>query len=372
MSGGGGGGENTVTQVQQIPEFEQEASRANQALAQSIGSQPFPVYQGALIQGQTPLQTQGQNAAVGAANAYQPGLQAATGYTQNALDPSGVNSAVGAASGQIQSAFGAPYSGALNATGNATALSNPNAVSQFMSPYIEQALAPQVQDLQIQLGQQQRGIDQQATQANAFGDARQGAAQALQNLYGNQAMTQLLGQGYNNAYGQAQQALAQQQGIQLGAAQQYGNLINSQLSGAGQYANLGNLLGQEQGTQLSGANQLGSLAGLAQQYGITGANATYNAGQQQQQLGQQELSAAYQQFLNQVNWPVQMLNVQESALSNSPYNIATATTLPAANTTAQGFGTAANLSGLLGSFLGGGSGSANNSPFGGTSIQGAR
>lgn len=81
MSTGGGGTSNTVTQSQSIPAFEQQASQNNQALAASIGSQPYPTYQGALIQGQTPLETQGQQQAVTAANAYQPYLDAAGSIT---------------------------------------------------------------------------------------------------------------------------------------------------------------------------------------------------------------------------------------------------------------------------------------------------
>lgn len=337
MSGGGGSGSsNTVTSVQQIPEFEQQASQQNQQLAQSIGSQPYPVYQGQLIQGFNPTQQAGQTMAVNAANAYQPDLNAANRTTAGALDPSGVNAYSGAAAG---------------AAGHAIGMGSPQSIASYMNPYIEQALAPQVQDLQLQLAQQQRGIDQTATQANAFGDARQGAASALQNLYGNQAMNQLVGTGYNNAYSQALAALQGQQGVQL--------------QGANTFANLAGVQGQEQQTQLAGGAQQGNLGGLGQQLGITGANAVYNAGQQQQQLGQSELNAAYQQYLNQINWPVQMLNVQESALSNSPYNIASAVTLPQGNSVAQGFGGLSSIAGLLGAL---GSGGGANSPFGGSTI----
>lgn len=337
-NGGGGGGQNTVTSVQQIPEFEQEASQSNQALAQSIGSQPYPTYQGQLIQGFNPAQEAGQTMAVNASNAYQPGLNQATNTTAGALDPSGVNAYSGASAGAV---------------GNALGLSNPGAVGAYMNPYIEQALAPQVQDLQLQLAQQQRGIDSTATQAGAFGDARQGAASALANHFGDQAMTNLIGTGYNNAYSQALQALQGQQSVRLQSAQQLGNLAGIQ--------------GQEQQTQLAGGAQQGNLAGASQQYGLQGANAVYNAGQQQQQLGQQELNAAYQQYLNQINWPTQMLNIRESALSNSPYNIASAVTLPSANGVAQGFGGLAGAAGLLGAL--GGSGQTSNSPFGGQPLQ---
>lgn len=337
MSSGSGGGQNTVTSSQQIPAFEQDASQANQQLAQSIGSQPYPVYQGELIQGMDPLQNSGQQMAVNAAGAYQPDLNAATGVTGGALNPSGVYGAVGASAGSVA---------------QAQSLTDPNAVGSYMNPYVQQALAPQISDLQLQLAQQQQGINTNATQANAFGDARQGSAQALQNYYGNQAMNQLVGTGYNNAYTQALSALGQAQGTNISAAQQYGNLANT--------------LGTEQQTQLTAGQDLANLGTTAQSAGLTGANAVYSAGQQNQQLGQTELNAAYQQYLNQINWPVQMLNVQESALSNSPYNIATAVTLPQANSVAQGFGSLASLAGLLGAS------GANTAPYGGQQIQGTK
>ena len=134
----------------------------------------------------------------------------------------------------------------------------------------------------------------------------------------------------------------------LGTQQQAG------LTAAGQLGNLAQLQNTEQGTQLTGANDLAALGAQAQGLGETGAGAIYTAGQQQQQQGQTELNTAYQQYLNQVNWPLQMLNVQESALSNSPYNLATAVTLPAGNAAAQGFGGLAGLAGLLGSSGGSG------------------
>lgn len=379
MSGGGSGSSNTVTSTQAIPEFEQEASQNNQALAASLGSQPYPTYQGPLIQGQNQLQTQGEQQAVNASGSYQPSLDAATQVTQGALNPSGVNGLVGQAANQVgaglnPSGVNAYSSAAAGQIGQAlnTNATTPGAIASYMNPYIEQALAPQIQDLNLQLGQQQQQINTQATQAGAFGDARQGAAQALTSLYGDQAMNQLIGTGYGNAYTAAQQALQQQQNAGLTGAAQLGNLANIQgteqqiqLAGAGQLGNLAGILGNEQNTQLAGGQQLAGLGGLQQSLGITGANAVYGAGTQQQQQGQTELNAAYQQYLNQVNWPYQMLNVQESALSNSPYNIATAVQLPNANTAAQGFGALTGIAGLLGG-LGSGKGSTGANVFGGT------
>jgi hypothetical protein len=312
MSSGSSGTSNTVTSSQQIPEFEQQASQNNQALAQSIGSQPYPVYQGDLIQPMTGLQQQGEGMAVNAAGAAQPYVNAAGGTAGAALSGAG---------------------GVVNAANTAESLTNPASVASYMSPYVNAALAPTISDLGIQLGQQQQAINTTATQANAFGDARQGAAQALQNYYGDQALNQAVGTGYNNAYTQALSAVGTAEQTNLGA---------------------GNLIGNEQNTLLTGANDISALGTTAQNTGLAGANAVYTAGTQQQTQGQSELNAAYQQYLNQINWPVQMLNVQESALSNSPYDIATAVTLPAANGVAQGFGGLSGLAGILGSASSGG------------------
>lgn len=337
MSSGGSGSTNTVTSAQQIPLFEQQASENNQALAQSIGSQPYPTYQGALIQGMDPLQTQGQNLAVQSASSYGPLLNDAvstTGQGANATN------------------FGTDVGGASSSAYNALNLTNPSSTAAYMTPYEQQALAPSIQDLQLQLAGQQQGINTTATQANAFGDARQGAAQSLQNLYGNQALNQLVGTGYNNAYTAAQAAQGQAENTSLGAGQIYGSLANAQNA--------------EQNTQLTAGTDLGSLANQQQQQQIAGANAVYGAGAQNQALGQSQLTAAYQQYLNQINWPTQMLNVQESALSNSPYNIATAVTLPQANSVAQGVGGVTSLAGLLGTL--GSTSSSANAPFGGAAI----
>lgn len=434
MSGGGsgGGGSNTTTQVQQIPEFEQEASMRNQSLAQSLGSQPYPQYQGALIQPLNGTQQYGQQLAQQTATDYQPWLATSSGLLQNgadasqfnnalnasnstvgnALNPSGFNAYQGMASNQIGSAlnpnaFNSAQQSVLGAqnmqagaTQRAQALTDPNAVGSYMNPFVQQALAPQISALNLQLAGQQNQINAGAAQAGAFGDARQGAAQGLQNYYGNQAFNQLIGTGYNNAYTQALSALGQAQNTQLGAAGQYGNIANTGmglagqqqqeqqlglqgaqqygtlagqqqqeqqigLQGAQQYAQNAGLSNQQQQTQLAAAAQAAAMGNQVQQQALTGANAVYNSGTQQQTNQQQQLNAAYQQYLNQVNWPYQMLNVQESALSNSPYNIATAVTLPSANSTAQGFGTLAGAAGLLGGLAGSGS----NTPFGGQPLQ---
>lgn len=286
--GGGGGSQSTNTQVQQIPEFEQEFARANQNIAASLASSPYPNYQGQLIADFTPQQQQGMQMAGTAATSYQPDLSAAEGLT--------------AASTQQWS---------------------PQAAQQYMNPYAQAAMAPQIQALQLQTGQQQLQNDKNATMSGSFGDARHGVAQGLTNNYANQALNNIEATGMNTAYNTG-----------LSAFQN----ANQQLLGAG--------------------NQFANLGSQQQALGETGANSLFGAGAQQQQQTQQQLTQSYNNFLNQANWGQNQLGLRESALSNSPYNNTNYISLAPTNSAAGNLGAFSSLAGLLGG------GSGNNRIFG--------
>lgn len=284
----------TVTQVQDIPAWAQTAGQQNYQLAESLASQPYPTYQGQLIAGFTPQQQQGMAQAGTAANAYQPDLSSAEGYTQAAATP--------------WSAAGA---------------------QQYMSPYAQAALAPQIQAEQLQLGQQQLQTGAQATSQGAYGSAQQGVQESLNNYYGNQNLANIEATGMNSAYNTGLSAYQAQQGV-LGQA-------------GSQMANIG---AQQQGL------------------GETGANALFGAGSQQQQLTQQQLTESYNNFMNQTLWPTQGLNEQISALANTPYEQTNYTSLPPANSTASNLGGFSSITGLLGNLLNsGGSGGSGSSAF---------
>lgn len=289
---GGGGSQSTNTQVQQIPDFEQGFAQSNQNIAASLASNPYPEYSGQLIADFTPQQAQGMQMAGTAATSYQPDLGAAEGLT--------------AASTQQW---------------------NPQTAQQYMSPYAQAALAPQIQAEQLQLGQQQQQTNAQATEAGAFGDARQGVENSLNNYYGDQSLANIESTGMNTAYNTGLSA------FQTG---------NQQLQQAG--------------------SQFNTLAGQQQALGETGANSLYAAGAQQQNQTQQQLTESYNNFLNQTNWAQNELGVRESALSNSPYDNTNYISLAPANSTAQSLGAFSSLAGLLGGSSGGGS----NAIFGST------
>lgn len=292
MGGGSGGGSNTTTQIQQLPQWQQDYAQQNEQIAGSIASQPFPTYQGQTIAGFTPQQQQGMDMAGQVATAQQPYIDSANQMTQKAATPWDSQSA-----------------------------------QQYMSPYAMAALAPQLQQLQIQQDQQAKQIGSQATQAGAFGDARQGVAEGLNNFYGNLAQNDLVAQGMNSAYTTGQ------------------NAFNA-----------------DQSRLMAGGAQEAALGSEAQGLGISGAGALYNAGSQQQQQTQQQLTTAYNNFMNQVNYPTQQLNLRMSALANSPYTQANYVSLAPNSAVGQAIGGFSSLAGLLGGATSSG-GQANSNVF---------
>lgn len=290
MTGGsGGGGSNTTTQIQQLPQWQQDYAQQNEQIAAGIASQPFPTYSGQTIADFNPQQSQSFNMVDQAANAQQPYLNQAQNMTQQAASPWDAQTA-----------------------------------QQYMSPYAAAAMAPQLQQLQIQQDQQAKQIGSQATQAGAFGDARQGVAEGMNNFYGNLAQNDLMAQGMNTAYNTGQAAFNSDQSRMLQAG------------------------GQEAG-----------LGQTAQDTGIAGAGALFNSGQQQQQQNQQQLTNSYNNFMNQFNYPAQNLNLRMSALSNTPYSQANYVSLAPNSGFGQLAGAATGLAGLLGGSSSGGQANSN-------------
>jgi len=144
---------------------------------------------------------------------------------------------------------------------------------------------------------------------------------------------------------QAQQNLLQGIGTQtgqFGAGQQRTALdaasqqaaLGSTMSGLSQAqqnllrgigGDVGALTGSDASRSLAGGAQLGNLAGLAQQYGITGANVLNQAGSQQQQLNQQSLNTAYEDFLRQQGYPQQQIDAMLGSFKGVATGVPSAT-----------------------------------------------
>lgn len=290
---GGGGGSSAPTSTTSystnVPEYARPyvENMLNAAQAQiydpSMGGfnkyVPYSADPTKYVAGFSPLQTYAQSGAAGLSLPANYGI--ATGQTLGA----------GTQLGTL-----APQMGMAGANYGAMATS-PYAISSYMNPYLRSSLAPQLEEARRQYDI--TGLQQQAaaTRAGGFGGSREAlmAAENRRNMA--QQMNQMIGQGYNQAFGQAQQA--QQFGANLG--------LQGQQAQAGALAQ-----------QLAAANQLAGLGGqqLQAQQGIY--NLQNQFGQQQQQQQQNIINQAVQNYATEQQYPFMQLGILNSMLRGLP------------------------------------------------------
>ena len=279
--GGGGGGApasgptNTTVTNTNIPDYAQPyvSNMLNAAQAQIYTPDmtgfnaytPYSQNPQDYVAGFSPLQQQAQSSA---ANLQLPGaMGAAQGLT---------------AAGTL-GAFGAGQNYANQAT-------DPNAMQAYMSPYENNVIQQQLLENQRQYGISGAGEQAAATSAGAFGGTREALMNAENTRNQNTAGNQIVAQGLQNAFQNAQQA------------QQFGANLNLQGTQAG----------------LQGANQLGNLGNqqLAAQQSILGTQNQLGAQQQGQQ--QNVINQAVQNYATAQQYPMLQLGMLNSMLRGLP------------------------------------------------------
>lgn len=197
--------------------------------------------------------------------------------------------------------------GAQQGLGYGQQAQDPNIVQGYMNPYLQASLNPQLAEMQRQYditGTQQMS---NATKSGAFGGSREALMAAENQRNKNTAMNQVIGQGYNNAFSNAQQQMAQaaQMGMQGAGIGLQG--VNAQQAGYGQAgqagANLANIGGQQ----------------LQAQQSILGTQS--QLGGQQQANQQAMLDRASQIYAQQQNYPMTQLAQLESLYTGAPQNV---------------------------------------------------
>ncbi len=267
---GGGGGQqsqptNTTQTTTTIPEYARPYVERMLGKAEAFSETPYQAYGGQRVADFSPMQ---QQAFQGAAN-LGPARQIGVG-TQLA-GQAGLGS------------LGAGQQYAQQAT-------NPYAMQAYMSPYMENALAPQLREAARASAIQGQQNQAQAVQQGAFGGSRSAIVEAERQRNLGQLQSDIYNRGMQTAFDSAQRA------------QQFGSTLGLQGYGqAGQMANTLGQLGQTQFNQQQGAMQ----AQLA-------------AGAQQQAQEQQGLTQAYQDFLTQRGYPQQQISFMSDILRGVP------------------------------------------------------
>jgi hypothetical protein len=243
-------------------------------------------------------------------NLQNNGFQGYTGQQVANLDPaqqstinagqSIANNGTGAAAtGMIDSYAGAP----AQSVGTNTIASQ---MSPYMNQYVMQALAPQLQQMNIANAAQNANTNAQATGSGAFGDARAGIQASNDAFNQNVQREGVIGNAYNSAFNTA-----------IGAgAQDVSNQNQTQATNA-------NLAETALGRSLGGANALQGLQ--TQQMGTQGA-ANALAGQDTQN-SQANLTAQYNQWLMAQQYPFQTAQLMNQTTA------AGAQAMPASTTT---------------------------------------
>ena len=228
---------------------------------QALSEMPYQAYQGPLTAGTSGLQQQAFQTA--------GGLQVPGAVTQAAQTAGNIT---GQMQGLAGAAFGAPQA------------------QQYMNPYLQASLDPQIAEARRQAQITNMANMSKLTQAGAYGGGRQAIMQseADRNLATN--LANITGQGYNTAY---QQAMAQYNADQARKLQ----ALQGALSGT-----------QAQGSLGAQESQIG-LQNLAQQAAL---------GQTQRGIESEGIAADKAQFEEARDYPYKMVQYQQSLLSGLP------------------------------------------------------
>jgi len=280
LDSGGDSAPAQQTQVSDLPDWAKPYAKETLGKAQAltdINKNPYQTYGGERIASFSPMQQQSFEGAAG----MQP-------------------SQLGAQAGQMA---GAATMGALGTQYDPYRMGQftSGRAAQYMNPFIEQAMEPQLREAQ-RASEMQRVADMgQATRAGAFGGGRQAIIEAERQRNLGTQQGDIRARGLMSAFDQAQQQFTREQQLRE-QSRQYG-------------AGLG-LQGLQ--TALQGAGQMGALGGQQFQQGLDINKLQNMYGAQQQQQQQAGLSQNYQDFLNQQRYPYQQLEFMSNMLRGTP------------------------------------------------------
>lgn len=292
----------TTVNKTELPAWLNEASQKNLSIADQIAAQPYQAYGGNTVAG------------------LAPDTMAAWDYAR---------SGVGATDGL--------YNAAANTAGNVAGFQPQNVTAptilnadfentfnRYLNPYINTVEQGALAAGQRALTQNLNGISDNAARAGAFGGSRQGIMEGVATADSARQMAELSGQLRSQGFDRALGVMQADQNRQMQAAL------------ANQSAGL-----QGAGLNLNAANMMSNFAGQQQQSRAMDTALLESIGKQDQAQQQRLLDDAYARFLEQRNYPIDMLNLRLGATSATPYGGTQTQTAtgPAGNGTLQTIGT---------------------------------
>jgi hypothetical protein len=267
---GGGSSKQTVEQTN-VPEWARPQFQEMVGKGLALADAPYQAYGGERVSQFTPLQRSAFDRAES---------QGVAGQIGQATNLAGITAGLSAA--------------------------QPGVMGAYMSPFMSEAIAPQLRELGRRSAIEGTQQQAQATQRGAFGGSRDAIMRAERERNLMQQQGDVLSRGYQEAFDRAQQQF-----------------------------------NQEQQSRLAAAGQLGQLGGMqfGQEMDITGAQERMG-GAQQQQI-QRILDQQYGDFQAQRDYPYQQLGFVSDLLRGTGSSTRTMFPQPSALQTIAGLGTAA-------------------------------
>ncbi len=185
---------------------------------------------------------------------------------------------------------------------------NQQNVQQYMNPYLESVLEPQRREAQRQADIARNQMQGRMAQAGAYGGSRQAImeAEAQRNLQ--QSLSDITGRGYSAAFEDAARRLGEQNTRDIEAAK-FGE----------QSRQFGATTGLEAlGRQIQAAQAQAGAGAQEAQYGLANLQQQLAGGVTQRDIEQQGLTADYNQYLRELQYPQQQLEFQRNMLTGIP------------------------------------------------------
>ena len=359
LGGNSGGG---------TPKYAKKALQGMWEKTEQVANRPFEPYTGQLTAGLSPTQQLGIQGVVNAVNSNVGG--SAVNSAIDLAKQAGAYRPLTVTPGTMASSMMTPA--AMQPVADVTAASIDPAVldrvragtflggdvTAYLSPYIAQVIGTTTADLNRQREVQRQTDNARAVSAQAFGGSRQAVVDAETNATFNNTLANTVANLYSQGYGQAaelmmrdydralqadtanqganQYAVGQNAGfLQQAALANQSNRYNQALADAqfrqqaAQYnqaalqdtarINLEAAMQAQQLNQAAGlsaanlglnaSSNLGQLGKTQQDMALAGSGALLQAGTLEQATEQARLEAAYNQYLRQFNYPVEMLGV---------------------------------------------------------------
>lgn len=230
----------------------------------AVMNNPFQTFQGPRVAALTPQQQQSMQMVGQAANAYQPGLNAATEATTGLMNaPGGMDAAN-------------PYL-------QRSAQTSASQVQQYMNPY-QDAVVNRIGEMGARTLREQilPEISDRFIKSGQFGGSRQ---------------AEMIGRGVRDTM----EGISAQQAAALSSG--YSGALEAAGTDLSRYSTLGQTAGALQQNDITSrratAGQIADLAAQQQSLGLTGANAMQASGALQQAQDQKNYDVAYEDYLRQ-------------------------------------------------------------------------